>query len=313
MTTAQESRLKCLNSLDNGLKLSSIVVLAVSTAVACGSPQKFRGGSGGSGGDGGAGTIGGGAGTIQGGSGGAGSGGAPTDASQGGAPEADAAVSEGGAVEGGLGSNWPNQALLYKATLTAPPKQTNTGQTTDAPLLGNGDLGVAIFGTVDALTLNLHKNEFWSLSEAKVKAMEKLTLAIPSMVGASYAMTEDIGVGEVTGTFTAGGKTITTKSWVQADDSTQNKVITQLTLTGGGSVDVSASLTVGQGNSYASATGSSGDTLYRDVRADGGDSVGGQPTRRVRVASKNSITRRYTCWPACRGQESRRQACGATG
>ncbi|HSZ83372.1 MAG TPA: hypothetical protein VLA14_13875, partial [Polyangia bacterium] len=74
---------------------------------------------------------------------------------------------------------WPNQALLYKATMTAPPKLTDTDETTDAPLLGNGDLGVAIFGGADALTFNLHKNEFWSLSEAKVKAMAQLALAIP--------------------------------------------------------------------------------------------------------------------------------------
>ncbi|HEX4404061.1 MAG TPA: hypothetical protein VH560_04485, partial [Polyangia bacterium] len=181
---------------------------------------------------------------------------------------------------------WPNQALLYKATMTAPPKLTDTDQTTDAPLLGNGDLGVAIFGGADALTFNLHKNEFWSLSEAKVKAMAQLALAIPSLAGATYQMVEDFGHGEVTGTFTAGGKTLTTKTWVQADDSTRNKVITQLTLAGGGAVDVSASLSVGADNSYATATGASGDVLYRDVRADASDTVGGQATRRVRVATR---------------------------
>jgi len=264
-------------------KVSLIAVLALSTLTACAGARKIGSAPGGSAGNGGTTTIG---------SGSAGAAGAavePTEGTAGGgAPEGGVGALDGGATDGGvgLGSMWPNQALLYKATLAAPPKQTNTGQTTDAPLLGNGDVGVAIFGTIDALTLNLHKNEFWSLSEAKVKAMEKLALAIPSMAGASYAMTEDIGVGEVTGTFTAGGKTITTKSWVQADDSTQNKVITQFTLTGGGSVDVSASLSVGQGNSYATASGSSGDTLYRDVRADSADTLGGQPTRRVRVAAR---------------------------
>ena len=55
--------------------------------------------------------------------------------------------------------------------MTAPPKLTATDGTTDAPLLGNGDFGVAILGGTDALTFNLHKNEFWSLGEAKVKAM----------------------------------------------------------------------------------------------------------------------------------------------
>ena len=181
--------------------------------------------------------------------------------------------------------HWPNQALLYKGTLTAPPKLTDTDQTTDAPLMGNGDLGVAVFGGIDTLTFSLHKNEFWSLGEAKVKAMAKLSLAIPSMAGATYAMVEDLGKGEVTGTFTLAGRTLTTKTWVQADDSTRNKVITQFTLVGD-PVDVSASLSVGAGNSYTSASGASGDVIYRDVRADSGDTVGGQVTRRARVAAR---------------------------
>ena len=41
----------------NGLKLSCMVVLAVSTGAACGGPKKFESGSGGSGGSGGAGTM----------------------------------------------------------------------------------------------------------------------------------------------------------------------------------------------------------------------------------------------------------------
>jgi alpha-L-fucosidase 2 len=183
-------------------------------------------------------------------------------------------------------SNLPNQALLYKGTFATPPEVTDTDETTDAPLLGNGDLGVAIFGGIDTLTLSLHKNEFWSLSEAKVKAMARVALAIPSLAGASYAMTEDIGTGEVNGTFTLGGNKVTTKTWVQADDTTQNRVVTQLVLTGTGSVDVSASIVTGVGNASPSATGAMGDILYRDVRADVADAVGGQPTRRVRVAAR---------------------------
>jgi alpha-L-fucosidase 2 len=227
----------------------------------------------------------------------AGAGGAPQDAGMSGGAGATTSgtagtsggvMTDGGAPDVAMAPPvaWPNQALLYKATMTAPPKLTDTDETTDAPLLGDGDLGVAIFGGADALTFNLHKNEFWSLTEAKVKAMAQLALAIPGMAGATYQMVEDIGHGEVTGTFTVGGKTLTTKTWVQADDTTQNKVITQLTLAGGGAVDVSASLSVGEDNSYATATGASGDVLYRDVRADANDAVGGQPTRRVRVATR---------------------------
>ena len=180
----------------------------------------------------------------------------------------------------------PNQALGYRAALTSPPTITDTDQTTDAPLMGNGDLGVAIFGGIDAMTFNLNKNEFWSLGEGRVKAMERLTLAIPGMAGASYAMNEELGLGEVMGTFTVGGRTIATKSWVQADDTVQNRVITQLTLAGGGALAASVTLAIGHGNTYPSATGSAADVLYRDARADAGDTVGNQPARRVRVATR---------------------------
>src|SRR5579863_5975701 len=189
-------------------------------------------------------------------------------------------------VAGAPAAGWPNQALLYKATMMAPPTQTDTNETTDAPLLGNGDLGVAMLGNVDALTFILHKNEFWSLGGGTVKAMARLGLALPDMAGASYSVNEEFGIGEVTGTFTAGGKTITIRSWVQADDTTQNMFITQLSLTGGATTSGSLSLDVGHDNTFPSAGGTAGDVLYRDVQADATDMVQAFPTRKVRVATR---------------------------
>src|SRR5579859_399612 len=57
----------------------------------------------------------------------------------------------------------PNRAGLYQGTFQALPQQVDTSETTDAPLLGNGDLGVAVLGSIDAMTFILSKNEFWSL------------------------------------------------------------------------------------------------------------------------------------------------------
>jgi hypothetical protein len=180
----------------------------------------------------------------------------------------------------------PNRALLYSGTFSAPPKLASTNETTDAPLLGNGDLGVAILGGIDAFTLNLHKNEFWSLSQGTVKAMARLTMSASSLAGASYSMTEQIGVGEIAGAFTAGARTVTTRTWVQADDTTQNRVVTVLTLAGGAPVDVTVSLQVGAQNANPTSAGATGDVLTRDVRADAADTVGGQATARVRVATR---------------------------
>jgi alpha-L-fucosidase 2 len=207
-----------------------------------------------------------------------------------------AAGSNGGAAGAGPSpatSAWPNRALLYKAVLAAPPKVIDTDQTTDAPLLGNGDLGVSIQGGIAAMTFILHKNEFWSLGEAKVKAMARLALALPAMTGASYATTEDLGAGEVTGTFTLGDqttsapvRTVTMKSWVQADDTTENRLVTQLSYAGPGTLAATVSTAAGMGNANATAEGATNDVLTRDVRADAGDAVGGHATRRVRLATR---------------------------
>jgi hypothetical protein len=281
------------------MRTRAVLTLTALTLAACGASKKGPGATssqaeaGAGGGSDSAGSSQPGAG---GGSGGAGAGGAAggagaIDASPGAtdsvAPSTGGEPDASGAEAGGASAVvWPNRALLYTATMTAPPKLTTTDQTTDAPLLGNGDLGVAIFGGADALTFNLHKNEFWSLGEAKVKAMAQLSLAIPSLAGATYQMVEDLGHGEVTGTFTLAGETLATKTWVQADDTTRNLVITQLTASAGGAIAVTASTVVGADNSYATATGTQGDVYYRDVRADGADSVGGRSTRRVRIATR---------------------------
>ena len=175
----------------------------------------------------------------------------------------------------------------YKGTFTKVPSQTNTGAApTDAPLLGNGDVGVITANNIDAMTFILAKNEFWSLNEGQVKAMARLSLSIPGMSGASYSMTQDISRGEVNGTFGLSGNTVTTKSWVQADNSVVNRFITRFTYSGSGTKSVAVSLAVGNQNTSPNIVGSSGDALYIDVAADNVDAVGGYATCKVRVATR---------------------------
>jgi hypothetical protein len=180
----------------------------------------------------------------------------------------------------------PNGATQYQGTFTSPPTQTSTGGTTDAPLLGNGDVGVAVFGTIDAMTFILGKTEFWSLAQLSIKAMSRLSLSIPGMSGASYAMTEDIGTGQVTGTFSANGNTVATTSWVQATDTTNNLFFTKFAYTGGGTQTVTVSLAVGNKNTNPTSQGAMADVLYQDVQGDSGDTVGGDKTHKVRVATR---------------------------
>jgi len=180
----------------------------------------------------------------------------------------------------------PNGAIPYQGTFTSPPTQTDTSETTDAPLLGNGDVGVAVLGTIDAMTFILHKTEFWSLAGLTVKAMARLSLSIPGMAGASYAMTENIGTGEVTGNFNLNGNAIATKSWVQATDTSNNRFFTQFSYTGTATQTVTVSLTVGHKNTNPTSTGSMADVLYEDVQGDNSDTVAGYMTHKVRVATR---------------------------
>ena len=178
----------------------------------------------------------------------------------------------------------PPIAGQYSGTLSAPPTLVDTDQTTDAPLLGNGDLGVAILNGIDTMTFVLHKTEFWSLAEGRVKAMARVSLSIPDMTGASYAMSENIGSADVTGSFALGGDTIATKTWVQADDTRHNQMFTTFQYTGAAPKDVTLSLAPGHDNTFPSAVASDGDTLYLDVRADAADQVAGFATHQVRTA-----------------------------
>jgi alpha-L-fucosidase 2 len=194
------------------------------------------------------------------------------------------ADAEGNLDAGGLSVTFPDLAALYEGDFGSPPKLTDTPETTDAPLIGNGDLGVSVIGTIDALTFVLGKNEFWSLADGHLKAMARLSLAIPGMAGASYSMTENIEPAEVTGSFASASDTIKTKSWVQADDTTNNKLVTEIAYTGAAPQDVTVSLAPGDSNTFPSAVGSSADVLTIDVAADSVATVGGQMTRKARVA-----------------------------
>ena len=180
----------------------------------------------------------------------------------------------------------PPLAAQYHGTFTAPPKLVDTGETTDAPLLGNGDLGVSILNGIDTMTFVLNKNEFWSLAEGSMKAMARVSLSIPDMQGSSYSMRQNIGPADATGTFKLGDDELLTKTWVQADDTRQNLLFTTFNYTGAAPKAVAVSLAPGHGNTFASAVAADGDTLYLDVRADAADQVKGYATHQVRVATR---------------------------
>ena len=196
-----------------------------------------------------------------------------------------AALAGAAGMAADLKASFPDLASNYEGDFSAPPKQVDTDQTTDAPLLGNGDVGVAILNNIDTMTFVIDKNEFWTLSGARVLSMARLALSIPSLSGATYAMQERVGRAEVTGSFKTGGNALSSRSWVQADDTVKNKLVTEFKNTGAAPLTVSATLSAGMGTS-AGTSGAMGATLYYDVRADSQDKVGGFDSPRVRIAAR---------------------------
>jgi hypothetical protein len=174
----------------------------------------------------------------------------------------------------------------YNGVWGFPPLIRDTNEALDAPLLGNGDVGVAILGRPDAMTFILSKNEFWSLSNGAVKAMARMNLAIGGLAGATYRMQQDISRGEVIGTFTLAGDTLQTTSWMQATDTTTNLFVTRFQYTGSSSQAATVSFSPGNGNAFPVSRGSAADVMFFEASADNVPQVSGFDTRKVRLATR---------------------------
>jgi len=82
--------------------------------------------------------------------------------------------------------------------------------------MGNGNVGVVVVNPINTMSFLFGKNEFWSLSGGTVEPMAAMSLSISGMSGASLAMQENIGTGEVFGQFALNGNHITTTSCEQS-------------------------------------------------------------------------------------------------
>lgn len=67
----------------------------------------------------------------------------------------------------------------YSGVWDSPPTEILTGAFSDAPLMGNGDLGVILAGTADEMEFFLGKNEFISQNEGIPKALSRIQLHLP--------------------------------------------------------------------------------------------------------------------------------------
>ncbi len=143
------------------------------------------------------------------------------------------------------------RSMDYTAVFSAPPKNVPTKAMPDGPLLGNGDVGVAMAGPPEAQRFHIGKNDFWTRhpGNAKVITVGVVNLSMPALQGASYLQEQDLARAEVRGTFAKDGLTVRTRSWVDAN---ANLLMTQLQCEGG-SVPLSVRLTSGTGGGEDSA------------------------------------------------------------
>jgi len=184
---------------------------------------------------------------------------------------------------------WTTSHAISTARLYQGVRTTSTtsysNETASGQLMGNGNLGVEVFGSINSQVYVLAKNDFFSQEQGQIKAMVYMTLAVPGMSSASYNMVENVWNGEVQGTFTQGGNTITTNSWVQATDPINNMLFTEFTYTGSGAQTVTLSFAPGTNNSFPTSSGTSGNVTYYNVQADANASHLSIPSVFVRTAS----------------------------
>ena len=131
-------------------------------------------------------------------------------------------------------------AVVTRQTLvmTKPPEHVPSGTVVDGPIMGNGDVGVAIGGPPEQQSFYIGKNDFWN-QQASPLTVGGIELTIPSLRGASYREEEDLFQSEVRGTFKDANTTVHTTSWVAA---TENLFVTKLEADGGSDLEIRASL-----------------------------------------------------------------------
>jgi len=137
-------------------------------------------------------------------------------------------------------SDSASATIVARQTLvmTKPPAHIPSGTVVDGPILGNGDVGVAIGGPPEQQQFYLGKNDFWS-QQASPMTVGGIQLNIPGLSDAIYREEEDLFHAEVRGAFKNANTTVHTTSWVAA---TENLFVTKLEVDGSSGVEVNASL-----------------------------------------------------------------------
>ena len=145
---------------------------------------------------------------------------------------------------------------------SSPPQYAPCDSSTDAVLLGNGDMAVAISGAADNLRFWLNKSDFWRLQNhyrgCKPVLMGGVDLLIPSLSGASYHIEQDIYTATTHGKFHISEKSVSMKCFVSA---MQNVFVLELAAEGE-PVDAELKLWTQEGSDSKNAEGKDEDIYW---------------------------------------------------
>jgi len=132
----------------------------------------------------------------------------------------------------------------FSTEFPEPPRLTPCDRSVDGPLLGNGDMCVAIGGGPKEQRFILCKNDLWRLEHAYGRScpvpLGHWALLLRGCANASYRVTQDLHTATTTGVFERQGASVTMRSYVAA---TRNLLVVELAATGR-EFEARASLTV---------------------------------------------------------------------
>ncbi len=150
----------------------------------------------------------------------------------------------------------------HTAVWTARPGRTPANHSVDGPLMGNGDMKVAIGGPSEEQQFFLAKNDMWRLKSQYGQSCPvgfgHFAVRIPELAGASYKLEQRWDIPETVGVFTRDGLTVRMRSMVAA---TENLMLLELAAEGR-AVDAEAVLRVATGRGSESQAERRGDVVF---------------------------------------------------
>jgi len=150
----------------------------------------------------------------------------------------------------------------HRAIWSAPPIRTPANHSVDGPLMGNGDMKVAVGGPTETQVFHLAKNDLWRLQSSDGQACPlpfgRITVKIPALKDATYRIEQRWDTPETVATFSKKDLNVRMVSMVAAP---QNLFLVDLSLKGA-PTEVEITMQVAAGRGSLSTSGRQGNVLF---------------------------------------------------